>query len=120
MSLRVGLRAWTALLAVVALACFTSAGTAAAGTLKPSKTGELDCNGQSTKQTSVSMRLNCTDIRGFDNEWNANTWGGRFYDNGFYIGHDEPDMTFLSNKPGSGDNVTWTETIRQTRAPRQR
>lgn len=111
MSLRVGLRAWTALLAVVALACFTSAGTAAAGTLKPSSSGELDCNGQSTQQTTVNMRLNCTDIRGYDNEWNANTWSGRFYDNGYYIGHDEPDMTFLSDRSGSGDNVTWTETI---------
>jgi hypothetical protein len=57
------------------------------------------------------MRLNCTDIRGFANESNANTWSGRFYDNGYYIGHDEPDMTFLSKAPGSGDNVTWSETL---------
>jgi hypothetical protein len=99
------------LVAVVALACLTSAGTAAAGTLKPSGSGELDCNGQSTHQTSVNMRLNCTDIRGYDNEWNANTWSGRFYDNGYYIGHDEPDMTFLSSKRGSGDNITWSETL---------
>jgi hypothetical protein len=53
----------------------------------------------------------CTDIRGFANESNANTWNGRFYDNGHYIGHDEPDMTFYSSAPGSGDNVTWTETL---------
>jgi len=111
MSLRVGVRAWAALLAVVALACLSSAGTAAAGTLKASSSGELDCNGQSTQQTAVNMRLNCTDIRGFDNEWNANTWNGRFYDNGYYVGHDEPDMTFLSDMPGSGDDVTWTETL---------
>lgn len=122
MSLRVGLRAWAALLAVTALACFGSAGTAAAGTLKPSAFGELDCNGQSTLQTSVNRRLNCTDIRGYDNEWNANTWDGRFYDNGLYIGHDEPDMTFLSDAPGSGDNVTWSETIPRdpSRAPTDR
>jgi hypothetical protein len=111
MSLRVGLRAWTVLLAVIALACLSSAGTAAAGTLKPAGSGELDCNGQSTQQTTVNMRMNCTDVRGFDNVWNANTWSGRFYDNGYYIGHDEPDMTFLSDTPGSGDNVTWTETL---------
>ncbi len=111
MSLRVGLRAWTALLVVAALVCLSSAGSAAAGTLKPSRLGELDCNGQSTQQKSVSMRINCTDIRGYDNEWNANTWSGRFYDNGYYIGHDEPDMTFLSDTPGSGDNVTWNETV---------
>ena len=64
---------------------------------RPSQRGELDCNGQSPVQQSVKMSMACTDIRGFDNEWNANTWSGRFYDNGDYIGHDEPDMTFLSN-----------------------
>ena len=111
MSLRVGLRAWAALLAVAVLACLSSAGTAAAGTLKPSSSGELDCNGQSSLQTSVNLRLNCTDIRGYDNVWNANTWSGRFYDNGYYVGHDEPDMTFLSGSAGSGNNVTWTETL---------
>ena len=33
---------------------------------------------------------------------NNNTWDGRFYDNGHYIGHDEPDVTFLSNLAGLG------------------
>ena len=42
---------------------------------------------------------------------NSNTWGGKFYDNGQYIGHDEPDTTFLSNAPGSGNNVTWNLTL---------
>ena len=37
--------------------------------------------------------------------------GGKFYDNGTYIGHDEPDTTFQSSAPGSGNNVTWTVTI---------
>lgn len=73
-------------------------------------TGELDCNGQSPAQHSVKMTLACTDIRGFQKS-NANTWDGRFYDNGQYIGHDEPDMTFLSHRPGSGNNVTWNETL---------
>lgn len=111
MSLRVGLRAWAALLAVVAFACLGSAGTAAAGTIKPSGSGELDCNGHSSLQSTVDLRLNCADVRGYDNTWTPNTWDGRFYDNGNYIGHDEPDMTFLSSKPNSGDNVTWTETL---------
>ena len=48
----------------------------------------------------AAAAANCTDIRGFPGEDNANTWGGRFYDNGHYIGHDEPDTTFLSNAPG--------------------
>jgi hypothetical protein len=75
------------------------------------KTGELDCNGVSPVQQSIKRSLACTDIRGFAGVSNANTWGGRFYDNGIYIGHDEPDMTFFSSKPGSGNNVTWTETL---------
>ena len=53
----------------------------------------------------------CTDIRGDSAIDNSNTWGGRFYDNGHYIGHDEPDATFLSNQPGSGGDVTWTLSI---------
>jgi hypothetical protein len=72
--------------------------------------GELDCNGDSPAQ-SPARYWNCTDIRGFDNVDNQNTWGGKFYDNGQYIGHDEPDLTFLSSRPGSGDNVTWTLTL---------
>jgi hypothetical protein len=75
--------------------------------------GELDCNGQSPIQHALRMSMACTDIRGFNNVWNKNTWNGRFYDNNQYIGHDEPDMTFLSSKQGSGNNVTWTETLPQ-------
>ncbi|MDA8068009.1 MAG: hypothetical protein M0T77_05285 [Actinomycetota bacterium] len=103
--LRVGLG-----LVLSALLYLGTAATAVAGPLKPSSFGELDCNGQSTVQTSVNRRLNCTDVRGFST-WTPNTWNGRFYDNGLYIGHDEPDMTFLSTTPGSGNNVTWTETL---------
>jgi hypothetical protein len=117
MSFRVLSRACAGLL-VTALILLGSVATANAGQLQPGKFGELDCNGQSTMQTSVNSRLNCSDIRGFDT-WTPNTWDGRFYDNGEYIGHDEPDMTFLSNARGSGDDVTWTETIPRdpSRAP---
>ncbi|MGH2856543.1 MAG: hypothetical protein ACRDMJ_03565, partial [Solirubrobacteraceae bacterium] len=73
--------------------------------------GELDCNGQSPVQSPLRGTMNCTDVRGFNNEWNQNTWDGRFYHNNMYIGHDEPDMTFLSHQHGSGNDVTWTETI---------
>ena len=72
----------------------------------PASQGELDCNGFSPVQKPV--RLNwCTDIRGSTKN-TANTWDGRFYDNGHYIGHDEPDMAFNSSAPGSGNNVNWT------------
>jgi hypothetical protein len=72
--------------------------------------GEFDCNGYSPVEAPARPEL-CTDIRGYSGVDNANTWGGRFYDNGTYIGHDEPDMTFLSSQPGSGNNVKWSETL---------
>ncbi len=76
-----------------------------------SKYGELDCNGFSPIQRPVRPSAECTDIRGFANVHNAYNWDSRFFDNGHYIGHDEPDMTFNSSAAGSGGNVTWTETI---------
>ncbi len=79
-------------------------------TIKPGSAGELDCNGYSKIQRSL-RNMTCTDIKGILGVDNKNTWGGKFYDNGHYIGHDEPDTTFLSSAPGSGDNVTWTETL---------
>ena len=95
---------------VAALVALFLPGVASAQTLSSNK-GELDCNGNSPVQQSVHTSAACTDIRGFANEDNSNTWGGRFYDNGTYIGHDEPDMVFLSRQPGSGNDVTWTETL---------
>jgi hypothetical protein len=77
---------------------------------KVSSLGEMDCNGFSPVQKPFA-KMYCTDIRGLAGIDNANTWGGRFYDNGVYIGHDEPDATFLSNRPASGNDVTWTETL---------
>ncbi len=88
----------------------TVAGAQTTSTFTPSATGELDCNGFSPVQKPVRLNL-CSDIRGDLGYDNANTYGGRFYDNGHYIGHDEPDATFLSNQPGSGNDVTWTLTI---------
>ena len=70
----------------------------------------LDCNGASPIQ-KMFRPMNCTDIKGINGVDNANTWGGKFYDNGLYIGHDEPDTTFLSNQRGSGSNVAWNLTL---------
>jgi hypothetical protein len=81
-----------------------------AGTLTVSKTGELDCNAFSPVQKSVRP-MTCTDIKGVLGVDNKNTWGGKFYDNGHYIGHDEPDATFQSSAAGSGNNITWDETL---------
>jgi len=82
-----------------------------AQTVNPNRLGGLDCNGESQIQQAARRTAECTDIRGFDDKSNRNTWDGRFYDNGTYIGHHETDTTFLSHQPASGDDVTWSETI---------
>jgi hypothetical protein len=99
------------LLVVAAIVAFS--GSAAANTTSSSTParGALDCNGWSKIQQTIKSSGACTDVRGFTNVDNANLEDGRFYDNGHYIGHDEPDLTFLSNKKGSGNDVTWTETL---------
>ena len=81
------------------------ASASSAGGVRPNAVGELDCNGYSPiQQPAASRKLLCTDIRGL--------WPNqRFYDNGHYIGHDEPSIRFLSNQPGSGNNVTFTEQL---------
>ncbi|HZU40569.1 MAG TPA: hypothetical protein VE992_05940 [Solirubrobacteraceae bacterium] len=73
--------------------------------------GELDCNGYSRRQHSLKGTMPCTDIRGLRGVSNDWSWHGRFFDNNHYIGHDEPDMTFLSSAPGSGNDVTWSEQL---------
>ena len=98
-------------LLAVALA-MTFSGSAAASA-KPTARGALDCNGFSPIQQTIKASGLCTDVRGFPGRDRANIDDGRFYDNGHYIGHDEPDLTFLSDKPGSGNDVTWTETLGQ-------
>jgi hypothetical protein len=90
-----------------------SAAARSTRTLAPRASGGLDCNGYSPIQTTTRSALACTDVRGFAQIHNKNTWNGRFYDNGHYIGHDEPDLTFLSSRPGSGNDVTWSETLPQ-------
>ncbi len=77
------------------------AGTAAV--VPPNPAGELDCNGLSPIQHPVKSALPCIDPRG--------NWGGRFYENGHYIGHDEPSIRFVSGQPGSGSNVTFNEKL---------
>ena len=105
-----GIAASTSLASVAGAQTRGTASAKATASYTPASTGELDCNGQSPVQRAVRAGA-CTDIRGFPGVDNANTWGGKFYDNGEYIGHDEPDATFLSNAPGSGNDVTWTVTI---------
>jgi hypothetical protein len=97
------LAASTALaLAALALPAPGAGATANAG-VAPHSVGELDCNGLSQTQKPVKNTIQCLDPRG--------SWNDRFYDNGHYIGHDEPSIRFVSSQPGSGDNVTYNERL---------
>ena len=71
--------------------------------VKPNAVGEVDCNGLSPIQHPVKADIACADPRG--------SWGGRFYENGHYIGHDEPSLRFLSQRPGSGNDFSMTEQL---------
>jgi hypothetical protein len=99
----VGAAAGVALVASQSLFGVTaSAAPTAAKGVRPNATGLLDCNGYSKIQKALTRKLACTDIRGITG------YGPRFYDNGHYIGHDEPSTRFISHRPGSGNNVTST------------
>jgi hypothetical protein len=69
--------------------------------------GGLDCNGHSLVQKPLRPQDACTDF--FDAD------GDRGYDNGHYVGHDEPSIGFISTVPHSGNNVQWEFTL-----PRER
>ncbi len=84
----------------------TTAKTApAAATVAPNPTNELDCNGWSAGYKTVKKLAGdlCTDpIKGK---------GARFVDNGWYVGHDEPSVKFISSAPGSGNTMTYLTKI---------
>jgi hypothetical protein len=103
----VALVASQALLGGAASAAPSAARSAAS--VRPKAVGLLDCNGYSTIQRALTRAMACTDIRGL--ERNAAAHDHRFFDNGHYIGHDEPSIRFLSSRPGSGNDVTFTERL---------
>jgi hypothetical protein len=83
-----------------------SAGTSRASAgIAPKAVNELDCNGWSPKYKSVrpAMRGLCTDpvLR------RPGKKAARFIDNGWYVGHDEPSVKFISNAAGSGNTMTY-------------
>jgi hypothetical protein len=69
--------------------------------------GNLDCNGYSKIQKPLRQRDSCTDFR--------SPYGQRGFDNGHYVGHDEPSIGFNSTVPRSGNDVQWEFTL-----PRER
>jgi hypothetical protein len=95
---RVRSYAWAlTILLVIAIPAAAQAGVV------PNRVGEIDCNGLSPIQAPAHPTAACADVHG--------TWGGRFYENGHYIGHDEPSVRFISNARGSGDDVTFVERL---------
>jgi hypothetical protein len=102
-SLRV---ATIAAISLVALVVPAGSSAASSHGVKPNKSGMLDCNGLSPIQQTLRAGMVCSDPRSiYDGK------GTRFEDNGTYIGHDEPDLRFMSSAPGSGNDVTWNETL---------
>jgi hypothetical protein len=82
----------------------TAAKTAVATSVAPNPVNELDCNGWSAKYGTVRHLAGdlCTDPKG-----EANGKPARYVDNGWYVGHDEPSVKFISNAPGSGNTMTY-------------
>jgi hypothetical protein len=81
-------------------------GVAAASqaSVQPNAFGEMDCNGWSPTYQSVApaMKMRCVDP--------ISIYAGRtsrFYDNGHYVGHDEPTTKFISSAPRSGNTMTY-------------
>jgi hypothetical protein len=72
--------------------------------IAPNHANLLDCNGFSPVYTSIkpTMRGLCADP--FFREGQRVE---RAYDNGHYIGHDEPSVKFISGAPGSGNHMTY-------------
>ena len=97
----------SALVAVIALD-LAGAGAASASTgssgVTPNPANELDCNGWSRAYPSVKpgMRALCADPIAI-----RNGKATRLVDNGWYVGHDEPSIKFISNQPGSANRMTY-------------
>lgn len=73
--------------------------------IKPNKVNNLDCNGWGHLGTPLFHNAGdrCTDpVKRL-----ANGSAQRFIDNGWYVGHDEPSVKFLSNAPKSGNTMTY-------------
>ncbi|MBV9802772.1 MAG: hypothetical protein JO130_06260 [Solirubrobacterales bacterium] len=76
----------------------------ASASVAPNATNDLDCNGWSASYGSArpAMKELCTDPIAV-----LNGKATRFIDNGWYVGHDEPSVKFISSQPGSGNRMTY-------------
>jgi hypothetical protein len=87
-----------------ASATAATATTVATGAVAPNSANELDCNGWSHSYHTVAKEAGalCTDPIKI-----LNGKATRFADNGWYVGHDEPSVKFISSQPGSGNTMTY-------------
>lgn len=94
----------------IASGASTASGTGiAAGGVQPNATNMLDCNGYSNKYGSVRLGGDlCTDPIQV-----VNGKATRFKDNGWYVGHDEPSVKFISSAPGSGNTMSYVMKVSQ-------
>src|SRR5439155_25249178 len=101
MKARIGRLASFGSLAVILVFTFLVQGAmatpAATTEVSPNPVNMVDCNGLSPayQAVKVNMKSLCTDL------FTPGEYGPhRFYDNGKYIGHDEPSVKFVSSAPG--------------------
>jgi len=98
-------RCWLVVLVAAALILALSSSAVQAQSF--ASVGNLDCNGYSQIQQPLKTQLVCADF--------ISDYDQRGYDNGHYIGHDEPDIGIISTAPHSGNNMQWEFTL-----PRER
>jgi hypothetical protein len=74
--------------------------------IAPNPVNEMDCNGHSKAYKTVRPQsgMLCTDMISINHKTGQ---GQQFDDNGWYIGHDEPSIRFLSDVPGSATTMTY-------------
>jgi len=61
--------------------------------------GGLDCNGYSPISVNPKRNMICADRKG--------RYGGRFWDNGHYVGHDEPSVQWFSSATNSANSLAF-------------
>jgi hypothetical protein len=86
------------------LAAISAQAATATASVQPNPINQLDCNGWSSTYKSLRQHGGdlCTDPIKV-----INGSGNRFTDNGWYVGHDEPSVKFISGAPGSGNTMTY-------------
>jgi len=107
------MNAWSGLLRLASVgsilvlpltAAFTAWPVAAATGVAPNGVNMVDCNGHSSAYQTLKPNMGALCADPFFNE---NGVPGRAYDNGKYIGHDEPSVKFISSAHGSGNHMSY-------------